>query len=253
MSFVCNICNTLFSRKQSLERHWTNRNCKIEFKELSELIENYKNNNNSNSNVKSKINTETHNGDKITNVETQIVNNNININIIVNPVSKLNTKYMDTDKLKQFIYKYDDMTVKTPEKLNILLSGYIKDIICNSEHPENHAIKYTKIRPPTYSCKVEDVNGESIDEIKNLKDTCELLTDPLLLTLKRKLRVFLSKYEKDDKDDFDYGLYDTAIDKLRKEFNNINVRKALSSVLQNEILCNIDMKFKYTFKKALSE
>lgn len=185
------------------------------------------------------------NNNKIINEQNNITNNvtnNIIIKIEINPINKLNTKYLDSEKLKQMIYKYDDMTPKTPEKINLILSDYIKNVICNDAHPENHAIKYTRIRPPTYKCLIEDTDGNSISIARNLKDTCELLTDPILSSLKKKIRQFLLKYQKDDKEDFDYGLYDTAIDQLKKEMNNVTVKKALSSVLQNDILSN--MKFK---------
>ena len=78
--------------------------------------------------------------------------------------------------------------------------------------------------------------------IKGLKDTCELLTDPILDQLKVKLREFIKKYKKDTEPDFDYTLYENAIVELRKELNKQNVKKALSSVLKNDILNNIEMK-----------
>ena len=247
MSFLCNICSCIFTQKIGLQRHLDNKRCKIDYCELNELIETLK----KSPSEPLVINNENQIENKIENqiINNHIINENItntvNINIVINPITKLNTKHITTDRLKLLILKYDDMSKKTPEKLNLLLSGYIKDVICDSEHPENHAIKYTKVRPPTYSCKVEDTNGNTINVIKGLKDTCELVTDPILLTLKRKIKQFLIKYAKDDKDDFDYGLYDTAIEQLRKEFNNDNVKKALSCVLQNDILNNIKMKFNY--------
>lgn len=278
MSFICNICNDLFITKGNLNRHWVNKRCKASFinnlAEMSEFIGGFidKNNNltNENNTLRMNIHNIINNNDIITlsknddnnitlsknddnkinitnnNNITNNITNNVNIKIEINPISKLNTKYIDTDKLKNLIYKYDDMTEKTPEKLNILLSGYLKGIICDINHPENHAVKYTKIKPPTYRCLIEDSDGNQINVIKNLKDTCELLTNPMVETLKKKMRIFLKKYSKDDKDDFDYGLYDTAIDKLKLEINNENIKKSLKNVLQNDILNDIQMKFKIT-------
>lgn len=246
---ICYICNDVFSQKRNLVKHWKDKRCKSslldDLEKMSNFIENLTTLPNKvivPDNIK--LLTEITNNGTINNNINNI--NNINIKIEINPVTKLDTKHIDTDKLKALILKYDDRTEKTPEKLNMLLSGYIKDIICDKEHPENHAIKYTRVKPPTYKCTIEDDSGNTMDVIKGLKDTCDLLTDPILLTLKKKMKLFLNKYSKDDKEDFDYGLYDTAIDQLRKELNNKNVRKALSSVLQNDILNDIEMKFKIT-------
>lgn len=280
MSFVCYMCNASFTRNSSLKTHLNNKKSHSiftddlnklnlihkELKELKEMNEikdtnkNIKNKKEEKEEIKKKeikeeIKIINKIDDKIiTNTTIQhiinhnehqkinIINQIVNINITVNPITKLNTKYLNSDTLKNMIYSYDDLTPKTPQKLKLLLTNYIKDLICNKKYPENHVVKYTRIRPPTYNCKIEDENGTTISVIKGLSDTCDLLTDPILLSFKRKIRQFLYKYEKDDKDDFDYGLYDTAIEQLRKEFNNENVKKALCCVLQNEILNDIKMK-----------
>jgi hypothetical protein len=144
--------------------------------------------------------------------------------------------------MKTLIEQYDDST-KNPDKLNLLLSGYIKDVICDQEHPENHAVKYTKKKPPTYNSLVEDTDGNTVSVIKGLKDTCELLSDPILNQLKAKMKEFINKYKNEgDESEFDYSLYEDAINQLRKELNKDNVKKALSSVLRNDILNNIEMK-----------
>ena len=150
--------------------------------------------------------------------------------------------------MKNLIETYDDDKSKNPEKLNLLLTDYIKDVICDNEHPENHAVKYIKKKPPTYNCFVEDTEGNTVTVIKGLKDTCELLSDPMLNTLKVKLKEFLQKYKEDDSN-FDYSLYEDAIKQLRKELNKGTVKKALSSVLQNDILNNIQMKLNISANK----
>ena len=71
-------------------------------------------------------------------------------------------------------------------------------IICNKEHPENHAVKYIKKKPPTYNSVIEDPEGNTVTVIKGLKDTCELLSDPILNKLKKKMIEFCKKYHKDD-------------------------------------------------------
>lgn len=262
MSFVCYICESSFTRNNDLKKHITLLRCQANFDDWKEYNNAFKElrefkyckdskdcNENKNKSKKSVINNMNNENVNIINNERVINNiNTVNIKIEINPITKLQIKHIDTEVLKTMIYKYDDMTTKTPQKLNKLLSEYIKNIIYDKEHPENHAIKYTKTRPPTYNCKVQDINGNTINVIKGLNDTCDLLTDPILTSLKKKMKVFLNKYERDDCDDFDYGLYDTAIEQLRKEFNNENVKMALSSVLKNDILNDIEMKFKISIE-----
>ena len=157
--------------------------------------------------------------------------------------------HIETDKIKHIIEKIDDNKEMNQgkekfnnDKVNLLLSDYIKEMICDSEHPENHSVRYIKKKPPTYNALIEDSDGNTVTVIKGLKDTCELLTDPILDQLKIKLREFIIKYKKDTEPDFDYGLYENAIKELKKELNKQNVKKALSSVLKNDILNNIQMK-----------
>jgi hypothetical protein len=176
------------------------------------------------------------NNNTITNSNNDI---NMKIEININPITKLNINYIEPEKMKALIEQYDD---KNSDKLNLLLSNYIKDVICDNEHPENHAVKYTKKKPPTYNSITEDIDGNSISIIKGLKDTCELLSDPILNQLKSKMKEFIKKYKTDIDSQFDYSLYEDAIMQLRNELNKDNVKKALGSVLRNDILNNIDMK-----------
>jgi len=177
------------------------------------------------------------------------INTFINVKIEINPITKLQISHIETDKIKNMIEKIDDnkelVGAKDKfnnDKMNLLLSDYIKDMICDTEHPENHAVKYIKKKPPTYNAIIEDSEGNTVSVIKGLKDTCELLTDPILDQLKIKLKEFIKKYRKDTEPDFDYMLYENAIRELKKELNKQNVKKALSSVLKNDILNNIEMK-----------
>jgi hypothetical protein len=166
---------------------------------------------------------------------------NFNIKIEINPITNLKLDYIEPEIMKTLVEKYDSCNNKNPERLNILLSDYIKNVIYNKDYPENHAVKYVKKKPPTYNCIIKDENGNTIQVIKQLKDTCELLSDPMLNNLKIKLTEFLKKYKKDE--EFDYEMYEDTIQQLRKELNKKTVKKALSSVLQNDILNDIEMKF----------
>lgn len=237
MIFKCNLCQNEFKKKQSLQVHLNDRRCKSDLLDnlykLHEYIESLK-----------VISCSQNINQSIVGGEN---NTYINVKIEINPITKLDISHIEPEKMKNLIEKYDDVQDKNPEKLNLLLTDYIKDVICDNEHPENHAVKYIKKKPPTYNCLIEDTEGNAVTVIKGLKDTCELLSDPMLNTLKVKLKEFLQKYKEDE--EFDYSLYEDAIKQLRKEFNKGAVKKALSSVLQNDILNNIQMKLNITANK----
>lgn len=164
--------------------------------------------------------------------------NNIKIEININPITKLDISHIPPSEMRSIIEKYDDNN----QKLNLLLGDYIKNMLCDSQHPENQAVKYITKKPPTYNSTIENSDGKTVNVIKGLKDTCELLTDPILDQLKLKLKECLKTYK--NASEFDYSLYEDAFKELKKELNKVNVKKALSSVLKNDILQNIEMKFK---------
>ena len=91
------------------------------------------------------------------------------------------------------------------------------------------------MRPPTFSSKI----GENINVIKNLKDSCELLSKPVLANLKRKLRECNKVYKNDE--DFQ-NMYEDTVRDIYRELNKESVKKALSTVLQTDILNDIEMK-----------
>jgi hypothetical protein len=234
--FICNICKAQFASMSNLNRHLSKDVLCVDKKTIHELI--------------GKLES-----------ERQVINNSIiggenntyiNIKIEINPANRLNTDYISPDKMKNLIEKYEDFSSeKSPEKLNLLLSDYIKDVMCDSQHPENHAVKYIKKKPPTYNCLVEDPDGNTVSVIKGLKDSCELLSDPILNTLKGKLRECLNQFRDDDS--FDFSLYESAIRQLRQELNKQTVKKALSSVLQNDILNDIQMKLNVSCEQVRSK
>jgi hypothetical protein len=249
MTYTCYICANTFAQKKNLYTHLHDKRCKSDLATDLTKLNQYLFNQQSKlqeyeSIIKEKeerIKQLTINGNynTITNSNNDI---NMKIEININPITKLNVSYIAPEKMKALIETYDDGTSKNPEKLNLLLSDYIKNVICDNKHPENHAVKYTKKKPPTYNSLIEDTDGNTVSVIKGLKDTCELLSDPILNKLKFKMKEFINKYKDDNDPNFDYGLYEDAISQLRKELNKDNVKKALSSVLRNDILNNIEMK-----------
>jgi hypothetical protein len=235
--FKCCLCSSDFTLKKNLNRHLDLKKCKTElmdYKLIQEKLEELQQ-------LKQlkQLKIENITGPVIVgnnNVNNTTNNVNIKIELNINPIQKLNTNHIQVEEMKKFVEQYD----LNPDKLNLLLGGYVKNIICDPEHPENQPVKYIKKRPPTYNSLIENCDGNKINVIKGLKDTCELLTDPILNTLKTKLQQFLKKYRKDI--NFNYLIYEETISELRNELNKANVKKALSSVLQNDILNNIEMK-----------
>lgn len=230
MSNICRFCNHSYKRKEHLTRHLRDNSCSVG-REMTlldfhnKLDELYKNgiviNGNNN---KTDINS----------------HNTFNINIQIQPITKLSLEHISPDKMKQVIETYD--TDKT--KLNFLLTEYINGVLCDQEHPENHAVKYVKRYPPTFNSITEDADGNVITTIKGLKDTCELLSDPVLDVLKIKLSECIKKYKKEDDSNYDYSLYEDAIKEIRKELKKDNIKKVLSNFLKNDLINNIEMKLK---------
>ena len=228
MSFKCYLCDYNFTQKHNLEKHLDDKRCK------SQLLNNW----NSLNSLLEKLHKFKENPIiTIGNNNNNNNNNNIKIEININPITKLDISHIEPSQMKTIIEKYEN------DKLNLLLGDYIKNMICDSDHPENQSVKYVTKKPPTYNSIIEDSDGKNVNVIKGLKDTCELLTDPILDQLKFKLKECLLKYKKEDRNDFDYSLYEDAFKELRKELNKETVKKVLKGVLQNDILHNIEMKF----------
>jgi hypothetical protein len=222
---TCVFCSDSFTRKDNLKRHLINKKCSLKNLEncdkLLEIQEKCMN-------MVSLPITNAHN---IHNGSGNI--NQITINLIVNPVHKLNVDYIVPDKMRDLVEEYNY------PKLNYLISNYIKEMIHNKDHPENHSVRYIKKKPPTFQNTIKNDQGESINVIKNLKDSCELLSEPVLENLKKKLR----QCKKVFKNDIDFqNVYEDTVKEIYKELNKDVVKKALSTVLQTDILNDIEMK-----------
>ncbi len=230
MSHSCNFCNQSFQQKNNLTRHLNDNRCKmfptLSILEIHNKIEYYK------TQIGNGI-TLTGNHNTLTNSNNTVNVENINVIFDINTINKITSGHIEPEKMKEFIENYDYT------KLNLFLSGYIKELICNKTQPQNHSVKYVTKNPPRFNSLVENKEGEKINVIKNLKDSCELLSEPVVTTLKTKLKECLNKYKKDCdfKEECDY-----EIKQISKELNKESVKKALSSVLQNDILTDIQMK-----------
>ena len=246
MTIECQFCSTQFLRNNNLKRHYALNRCNLsnmntpdkmyEFNDkIVELNNKILELNNKLSN-QTAISTPTVNGNGNPVINTGNGNINIvNLNVTVNPITKLNTNYIEPSKMKKLVEEY------TYPRLNYLLANYIKDIIHHTDHPENHSVKYIKKKPPTFSTTInkEGGEGETINVIKNLKDSCELLSEPVLRKLKLKLKQCTKEYQNDE--DFQ-DMYEDTVENLYKELNKDSVKKALSNVLQTNIINDINMK-----------
>lgn len=213
----CLFCSSNFSTKSNLKKHVTNKKCALSNTEmLWELHENHK----------SKVQTEDKSSLKFINNGTTIINNNIQI--ILNPANKLNVSYLKTSDTKELV------ETSSEDRSILLLSEYIKEIIANKEHPENHCIKYVTKRPPTFSSVIEE-NGENKVFIKNLKESCEILSTPIISSINQRLR----ECKKELKNDEDFQDEYKSNTNLR---NKNHVKKAIKSVLNNDILHDSNFK-----------
>jgi hypothetical protein len=215
------ICEECFTRNSSLIDHLKNKRCKVDFVLLHEKIKE----------LTEKISSIVINGDNNnTNNNTNI--ENVIINFHVNDISSLDTSYIKPEKMKELVNKFNDFN------MNLLISEYIKNILCNKEHPENHAVKYVKRKPQTYSSLVKDTDGNLINVIKNLSDSCALLEAPILETLKEKLTEYIKDFKEDPKYDRKkaFGIWE--------ELKKGAVYNAVSSVLKNDVLNDLEMKIK---------
>ena len=221
----CIFCSASFVRKYCLKRHYTtctlsNMDTADKMQEFQEKYTIQKQDQTINGNI---------NADNVVNGNLNI----INLNVTVNPITKLDTNYIEPSKMKELVENYSYL------KLNYLLSDYIKEILHHKDHPENHSVKYIKVKPPTFANTINKESGQTTNVIKNLKDSCELLSDPVLKKLKTKLRECKKEYQNDD--DFQ-DMYEDTVRDLYKELNKDSVKKALSNVLQTNILTDINMK-----------
>jgi hypothetical protein len=237
---LCYFCNKTFTRKDNFTRHLKEARCEEASKmtpydfylKIEEEVQKAQ-----------KSTTITGNNNISVSPGGKCTVTNINVQIQIQPVTKLALEHITPEKMKEVIEQYDS----DKSKLNYLLSEYLNNLFCDTQHPENHSVKYIKRYPPLFNSITEDADGKTITVIRGLKDTCELLTDPVLDVLKVKLNECIRKYkrEKEDPDsDYDYSLYENAIRELQKELRKDKIKQVLANFLKNDLINNIQMKFK---------
>lgn len=224
---VCQICNYNFKKKQYLNRHLNEKRCKSplldDWMSLHSLLEHLRNQNQQNNN---------------NNNNRDISMNNIEMNI--NSICSLELDYIQPEEMKKIVEKFDQVQYNNPSYLQILLSDYIKNMIHDKEHPENHVVKYIRRRPPTFNCRIQDEDDNVIEVLRELKEASEVLSDPILTIIKSKFKEFLKKYRHHE--EFDYDLYEDTIQHMHKELNIDTIKKSISYVLRIDILNDVQMK-----------
>jgi len=258
---ICLFCNKSYNKKVSLDKHLSTNGCKSSMLnsqlELHNFILNYTNR--AINNYKECTITD----NRIDNSITNNINNTINIKIELQPVSDLNKILSNDEALYNLIEKYDDIKklkneeqFKNVKDVKFLLSDYLKTNLCDESKPENHCIKFVSKNPPSYSItEKKDIDGEIITVIRGLKDSVDLLSDPVLNALKKTLYKFERTIKLENRKEeesrkyitkYDYAMYDTTIKALKNELNKKNVQNALKQFLKHEILNDINMKIKIT-------
>jgi hypothetical protein len=229
---ICRFCDSIFSRKDNLTKHLIDNRCNVfktlSIKDLHDKIDKL-------CRSKSLTINGNHNNNKSINSH-----NIFNININIQPIQKIALDHISTDVFKELIEKNNNSL--TIDSLHGIFRNYLSNVLCDPLHPENKVVKYIKRYPPTFQSIHEDLDGNIIHTIHGLKDTCELLSDPVLNILKKKLYEFIKKYNKDDQPDFDWGYYEDTIIELRKELKKEPIKKVLNGFLKDNVLNNIEMK-----------
>jgi len=197
--YFCEFCNNVFSRSDSLNRHYTR--CKVK-KQSEELILNQ------NEEIK-QMKSEIEELKKIK-VQNNITNNNTNTNSHNTINNTININNYGNEDIKH---------LRSKDYVNLLKGIYsavpklIKQIHFDPEHPENQNIKFTNKKFPYLKVMKED-KWQLVDKKSELLDLidnkCFLLREKYYSILeKNKYNIndnqkniidkFLDKYEEDDK------------------------------------------------------
>ena len=184
------------------------------------------------------------NSQKIINshVNSHNMNNSNNVNIIIQvlPIDKLNLDYIKKEDLQVM---FDKLNKDQSGNMELVLKNYIRSILSNPDHPENHAVKYTKKDPPMFSTLVTE-NDTQKHVVNDLKDTCDLISEPLIEHMMKKIKSSWREFCQDP--DFDETMDINLMDALKDKLKNENVRKILKRYLRSDILENVQMKIEKT-------
>ena len=162
--------------------------------------------------------------------------NNVNIIIQVQPIEKLNLDYIKKEYLQEM---FDKLNKDQSGNMDLVLKNYIRKILSNEDHPENHAVKYTKKDPPMFSTLITE-NDKQTHVVNDLTDTCELISEPLIEQMLKKIKKSWREFCQDP--EFDETMDVNLLEDLRSKLKNENVRRILKKYLKSDILEDVSMK-----------
>ena len=253
-SEVCCFCNKKFSNKFTLERHLSTNSCKASLLQNQLQLYNFVNSQCSNAIKNYK--------DCIVHDNSTNNTNNINIKIEITPISEISLK--NEEALYEMIKQYssiekikNEQSYKHVDGVKFIFSDFLKSQLCDPNNPEKQPIKYLSKNPPSYQIvEKRNLDGDIITIIRGLKDSVDILSNPVLDALQKALRSFEKILIKEDRENpeeskYDYPLYDITIKALKNELNKKNVQTALKQFLKHELLNNINMKMTISEKELV--
>ena len=245
--FICNICQNEFSKKYNLTRHLKEKRCKSDLLHDLEKLNNLLNeakiqkslNNNNSVNNNNDHNNNITNNDSITNSDHNNSVNSVNSDNRrenLRTVNNLNLNYIEVNEMVSLIDEYDT----NHPRLTSCLSLYIKNIICNKEHSENHCIKYVDKRKELYSLYVTDKDGNNKIIIDTCTSICNIASRYFLDLIVQKLKKCIKSY----KNNIEFeNMYEDTICDLKTDLQIDNITKALKLCLQAYIATDSTMKY----------
>ena len=185
MSIVCYFCSKTFYKKTNLERHLLGDSCKaptLNKLELHRLIEKHC--------MNSSLQT-LNNYKDCTIVDSSNNTNNINIKIEITPISEISLK--NEEALYEMVKKYstiekikNEQCYKHVDGVKFIFSDFLKSQLCDDNYPEKHPIKYLSKNPQSYHIvEKRGIDGEIITIIRGLKDSVDILSNPVLDALQK--------------------------------------------------------------------
>lgn len=232
----CHFCNKQYATKYSLQRHYEDKKCKGDLVGDLMRINRYLN--------ELKLYKEkfgiltTLDGTQ----EKEIAYDNIHTidetnRIELNNIETLKYDYVSPLKFREVVEGF----IKNRDLLSVHLNQYLAEILCNVDHPENHVVKYTKMKPPTFLVK----NYDGTQLVMGLNETSNALVEPICMILEEKSRECYRHAKRDKNYDFDPNQY-VFKDIMKKLKDKESLRKMLKNFFQYTLLNKPFMKVKST-------
>ena len=93
-----------------------------------------------------------------------------------------------------------------------------------------------------FSIKTIDINGDIVRVVRNLKEACDTMKNPVLDGLNKRLTSYMSKFVRPQKEDLDVEDIKENLQEIRKQLKDNSVYKTLNTVLRNDVLNDYKLK-----------